>query len=204
MLTLGGPINDWSKTSMIPMLGDLRVIFKQPKYESQATHQDPLNGNIDLSTNPPLTLEIQQRMSDQWSTKSIESHHSLNRPSSMRKMETWHPASHARPSGGSLGYSAMTSASGLRPRLSNPPIVGEILGVMWKTNGWIIHHRDTHSISLVGIKDISSTDIQKWAHTDHSPVELTEPSSPVSIESRWSMNSRRESFKQSSMDMCTR
>ena len=71
MLTSGGPINDRSKTSMIPMLGDLRVIFKQPKYESQATHQDPLNGNIDLSTNPPLTLEVQQRKSDQWSTKSI-------------------------------------------------------------------------------------------------------------------------------------
>ena len=188
MLTSGGPINDRSKTSMIPMLGDLRVIFKQPKYESQATHQDPLNGNIDLSTNPPLTLEIQQRMSDQWSTKSIESHHSLEQAlSSMRKMETLAPSeprTGLSPGGfaGILSYDLGQWTTG--SRLSNPPIAGEILGVMWKTNGWIIHHRDTHSISLVGIKDISSTDIQKWAHTDHSPVELTEPSSPVSIESR--------------------
>ena len=77
MLISGGPINDRSKTSMIPMLGDLRVIFKQPKDEPQAIHQDPLNGNIDLSKNPPLTLEVQQRISDQWSIKSIESHQSL-------------------------------------------------------------------------------------------------------------------------------
>ena len=117
MLTSGGPINDRSKTSMIPMLGDLRVIFKQPKYESQATHQDPLNGNIDLSTNPPLTLEVQQRKSDQWSTKSIESHHSLEQAlSSMRKMETLAPSEPRTglSPGGSRGYSATTSASGLR------------------------------------------------------------------------------------------
>ena len=77
MLTSGGPINDRSKTSMIPMLGDTRVIFKHPKDESQTIHQDPLNGNIDLSKNPPLTLEVQQLKSDQWSTKRIEFHHSL-------------------------------------------------------------------------------------------------------------------------------
>lgn len=188
MLISGGPINDRSKTSMIPMLGDLRVIFKQPKDEPQAIHQDPLNGNIDLSKNPPLTLEVQQRISDQWSIKSIESHQSLEQAlRSMRKMETLassEPRTGLSPGGfaGILGYDLGQWTTG--PRLSNPPSAGEILGVMWKTNGWIIHHRDTHSISLVGVKNISSTDIEKWAHIDHSSAELTEPSSPVSIESR--------------------
>ena len=188
MLTSGGPINDRSKTSMIPMLGNIRVIFKQPKDESKTTHQDPLNGNIDLSKNPPLTLEVQQRVSDRWSTKSIESHHSLEQAlSSMRKMETLAPSeprTGLSPGGfaGILGYGLGQWTTG--PRLSNPPPEGEILGVMWKTNGWIIHHRDTNSVSIVGIKNISSTDIQKWANIDHSPVELEEPSSPVSIESR--------------------
>ena len=92
MLTSGGPINDRSKTSMIPMLGDLRVIFKQPKYESQATHQDPLNGNIDLSTNP-INIRDTAAHVRSWSTKSIESHHSLEQAlSSMRKMETLAPS----------------------------------------------------------------------------------------------------------------
>tara|TARA_B100001113_G_scaffold44751_2_gene31597 strand:- start:723 stop:2954 length:2232 start_codon:yes stop_codon:yes gene_type:complete len=188
MLISGGPINVRSKTSMIPMLGDTRVVFRQPKNESQATHQDPLEGIIDLSKNPPLTLEIQQRISGQWSIKNIESHHSLEQAlSSMKKLET--PAPCEPKTGlssggfvGILGYDLGQWTTG--PRLSNPPPSGEILGVMWKTTGWIIHHRETNSISLVGITNISSTDIRRWACIDHSSVELTESAPPVSIETR--------------------
>jgi anthranilate synthase/aminodeoxychorismate synthase-like glutamine amidotransferase len=188
MLISGGPINDRSKTSMIPVLGDLRVVFKQPAGESHTTHQDPLNGSIDLSKKNPLILEVQQRFSNQWSTRTIESHHSLELAlHSMRKMETQAPSeprTGLSPGGfaGILGYDLGQWTTG--SRLSNPPPAGEILGVMWKTNGWIIHHRDTRSISLVGLENISLADIERWAHLDHAPVESIEPSSPVSIESR--------------------
>ena len=188
MLISGGPINDRSKTSMIPVLGDLRVVFKQPADELRTTHPDPLNGNIDLSKKNPLILEVQQRFSNQWSTRSIESHHSLELAlSSMRKMETQAPSeprTGLSPGGfaGILGYDLGQWTTG--PRLSNPPPPGEILGVMWKTNGWIIHHRDTRSISLSGLENISSADIERWANLDYGPVESIEQSSPVSIESR--------------------
>ena len=188
MLISGGPINDRSKTSMIPVLGDLRVVFKQPAGELRTTHPDPLNGNIDLSKKNPLILEVQQRFSNQWSTRSIESHHSLELAlSSMRKMETRAPSeprTGLSPGGfaGILGYDLGQWTTG--PRLSNPPPPGEILGVMWKTNGWIIHHRDTRSISLSGLENISSADIERWANLDYGPVESIEQSSPVSIESR--------------------
>ena len=188
MLISGGPINDRSKTSMIPVLGDLRVVFKQPADELRTTYPDPLNGNIDLSKKNPLILEVQQRFSNQWSTRSIESHHSLELAlSSMRKMETRAPSeprTGLSPGGfaGILGYDLGQWTTG--PRLSNPPPPGEILGVMWKTNGWIIHHRDTRSISLSGLENISSADIERWANLDYGSVESIEQSSPVSIESR--------------------
>ena len=53
MFFSGGPINSRSNTSMIPLLGDLRLVFRQPEEESPIKHQDPLNGHIDLSKNPP-------------------------------------------------------------------------------------------------------------------------------------------------------
>lgn len=188
MFFSGGPINSRSNTSMIPLLGDLRLVFRQPEEESPIKHQDPLNGHIDLSKNPPLILEIQQRISNQWSTKSIETHQTLEQAlSSMAKMETLAPSeprTGLSPGGfaGILSYDLGQWTT--NSRLSNPPPAGEILGAMWKTSGWIIHHRDTGTISLVGGGNISSEDIHRWAYIDYTPAELKESTSPVSIQSR--------------------
>ena len=54
----GGPIGKTSRFSMIPVLDDLRVVFRQPDDNTAPTDRNPLIGELDLRLTPPVLLSL--------------------------------------------------------------------------------------------------------------------------------------------------
>ncbi len=169
----GGPVDDRGQSSMIPAIGDVRVLFLQPHSIKKHDDHNPLDGFLDLSPVPDLIVKIQKRKTSAWVDVETQKHQDLESAlKSIRDLESIGPVdprSGLSPGGfvGILGYDLgqWTSA----PRMKNTPDGGEVLGIMWITSGWIIHHRLENSISLIGETPCNTTDIIGWIETERPP-----------------------------------
>lgn len=132
-----------------------------------------MDGFLDLSPVPDLIVKIQKRKTSAWVDVETQKHQDLESAlKSIRDLESIGPVdprSGLSPGGfvGILGYDLgqWTSA----PRMKNTPDGGEVLGIMWITSGWIIHHRLENSISLIGETPCNTTDIIGWIETERPP-----------------------------------
>tara|TARA_B100000161_G_C33557207_1_gene418683 strand:- start:1367 stop:3583 length:2217 start_codon:yes stop_codon:yes gene_type:complete len=193
----GGPIGKTSRLSMIPMLDDLRVVFHQPENDTEPINRNPLIGELDLGHTPPVLLEFQVRSDAVWTTTRNESHVSLESAlQSICELEVLgpvDPSSGLSPGGfvGVLGYDLGQWTSQIR--LKNTPEQNEVLGVLWRTKGWIIHDRKEGSITTLGQSPMSAEEVRLCVKGITETMRFDDPST---LESE-----NRENHKQKIMQI---
>ena len=68
LLQSAGPITDLAKTSFLPCLDSIRILFFEPQNNGVNQQSSALKGNIDLNYNDPLIVLIQEYKKDRWNT----------------------------------------------------------------------------------------------------------------------------------------
>ena len=172
----GGPIGKSSRFSMIPILDGLRVVFHQPPSDSKSIDANPLRGEIDLQPTPPLKLKIQHRSEGNWTTMCEESHETLELAlrsiSELEFLGEVDPSSGLSPGGfaGVLGYDLGQWTNPIR--LKNTPRDHEVLGILWRTKGWVIHDREHHSITSLGDFPLSKDQVSDCIARTSKPTKM--------------------------------
>ena len=193
----GGPIGKTSRFSMIPVLDDLRVVFRQPDDNTAPTDRNPLIGELDLRLTPPVLLEFQVRSGAGWTTTRNESHvkleAALQSVSELEVLGSVDPSSGLSPGGfvGVLGYDLGQWTSQMR--MKNTPEHNEVLGVLWRTKGWIIHDRKESSITTLGHSPMSAEEVRLSVRGITETMRFDAPST---LESE-----NRENHKQKIMEI---
>ncbi|RCH76665.1 MAG: hypothetical protein DBX04_00515 [Candidatus Poseidoniales archaeon] len=156
LLHSGGPVTDLSKRSLLPSLDSIRILMVEPEGELVEGLSSALSGEVSLGPPSPLNLIIQKREGSKWSTHE-EIYCSSLREALDRVSEfeitvdcntdmTFHPGGFT----GILGYDL--SRWTVPIRLTNTPVPGSVLGVLWRADAWIIHDRNSGEVGVVGLE----------------------------------------------------
>ena len=156
LLHSGGPVTDLSKRSLLPSLDSIRILMVEPEGELVEGLSSPLSGEVSLGPPSPLNLIIQKREGSKWSTHEeiycSSLREALDRVSEFEitvdcnRDMTFHPGGFT----GILGYDL--SRWTVPIRLTNTPVPGSVLGVLWRADAWIIHDRNSGEVGVVGLE----------------------------------------------------
>ena len=169
LLHSGGPITDLSKRSFLPSLDSIRFLFFEPHNESTIVHRSPLAGEVTLGKSPPLILLKQSFLDDRWVTdneyRPTTLQEALDIISQFEIKVEEHNFS-ITPGGfaGILGYDLGRWSNEIR--LRNTPDPGTLLGVIWRTDAWWIHERQTNELQVLAI------DNHPWLKNKHPDLSI--------------------------------
>ncbi len=156
LLQSGGPVTDLSKRSLLPSLDSIRILMIEPEGELVEEVPSALNGEVSLGSPSPLNLIIQKREGSKWNTHEeiccSSLREALNRISEFEITVDCNTDTALHPGGftGILGYDL--SRWSVPIRLSNTPVPGTVLGVLWRADAWIIHDRNSGEVGVVGLE----------------------------------------------------
>ena len=164
LLHSGGPVTDLSKRSLLPSLDSIRVLMVEPEGESSEEIPSALSGEVSLGHPSPLNLIIQEREGRKWNTREevycaslTEALDCISEFEITSKCLTdvkFHPGGFT----GILGYDLSRWSEPIR--LSNTPVPGSVLGVLWRADAWFIHDRNSGEIGVLGIEDHPWLDLE--------------------------------------------
>ena len=169
LLHSGGPITDLSKRSFLPSLDSIRFLFFEPHNESTIVHRSPLAGEVTLGKSPPLILLKQSFLDDRWVTdneyRPTTLQEALDIISQFEIKVEEHNFS-ITPGGfaGILGYDLGRWSNEIR--LRNTPDPGTLLGVIWRTDAWWVHERQTNELQVLAI------DNHPWLKNKHPDLSI--------------------------------
>ena len=169
LLHSGGPITDLSKRSFLPSLDSIRFLFFEPHNESTIVHRSPLAGEVTLGKSPPLILLKQSFLDDRWVTdneyRPTTLQEALDIISQFEIKVEEHNFS-ITPGGfaGILGYDLGRWSNEIC--LRNTPDPGALLGVIWRTDAWWIHERQTNELQVLAI------DNHPWLKNKHPDLSI--------------------------------
>jgi len=169
LLHSGGPITDLSKRSFLPSLDSIRFLFFEPHNESTIVHRSPLAGEVTLGKSPPLILLKQSFLDDRWVTDNEY------RPTTLQealdiisqfeiKIEEHNFSITPGGFAGILGYDLGRWSNEIR--LRNTPDPGTLLGVIWRTDAWWVHERQTNELQVLAI------DNHPWLKNKHPDLSI--------------------------------
>ena len=169
LLHSGGPITDLSKRSFLPSLDSIRFLFFEPYNESIIVHRSPLAGEVSLGKSPPLILLKQSFLDDRWVTDNEY------RPTTLQealdiisqfeiKIEEHNFSITPGGFAGILGYDLGRWSNEIR--LENTPDPGTLLGVIWRTDAWWVHERQTNELQVLAIDD------HPWLKNKHPDLSI--------------------------------
>ena len=155
LLQSAGPITDLAKTSFLPCLDSIRILFFEPQNNGVNQQSSALKGNIDLNYNDPLIVLIQEYKNGRWNT--IEELEVQTLDTAINLTKKWELSFEDNgnlpiiPGGftGLLGYDLNRWSVGIK--LQNTPPNGTLLGVLWRADAWWIHERKSQELKLVSI-----------------------------------------------------
>ncbi len=169
LLHSGGPITDLSKRSFLPSLDSIRFLFFEPYNESIIVPRSPLAGEVSLGKSPPLILLKQSFLDDRWVTDNEY------RPTTLQealdiisqfeiKIEEHNFSITPGGFAGILGYDLGRWSNEIR--LENTPDPGTLLGVIWRTDAWWVHERQTNELQVLAIDD------HPWLKNKHPDLSI--------------------------------
>jgi len=186
LLLSGGPISDISRMSLIAGPPRTRVLLRQPDEVESPVQGSALEGSLNLSTPPHLSLTI-QKWSNGWQDELHQSVENLAAAlDTVARLQPRLPPSgriEAQQTGGChlvesidvrpgaiaglLGYDLgrWTQPVGL----ASPPLPGELLGLLYVVEAWVLHDRINRRLCLVSSPD------HPWSN-----LSLDELLSPIS------------------------
>lgn len=155
LLHSGGPITDLSQKSFLPALDSVRFLFFEPHVDNLPTIGSPLAGEITLGNSPPLILTKQSLQGERWVTdkefrpQTLEEALDIISRFEIQVEENNLPI---RPGGfaGILGYDLGRWSNDVR--LKHTPAPGTLLGVLWRTDAWWVHERQSDELHLVALE----------------------------------------------------
>ena len=156
LLHSGGPLTDLSRRSLLPSIDSIRILMVEPEAEYERGFLSALEGEVSLEVPSPLILLIQRKEGERWKTfeeiRCVNLADSLSRVSDFEITASYDSEIPFHPGGfcGILGYDL--SKWSVPIRLSNSPLPGTVLGVLWRADAWIIHDRESEEICVVALE----------------------------------------------------
>jgi anthranilate synthase/aminodeoxychorismate synthase-like glutamine amidotransferase len=156
LLHSGGPVTDLSKRSLLPCLESIRILMVEPEGELEEEVPSALDGEVSLGPPSPLNLIIQKREGGKWRTfeelccsnltEALDRVSDFEITAECDTDVSFHPGGFT----GILGYDLSRWAVPIR--LSNTPLPGSVLGVLWRADAWIVHDRNSGEVGVVGLE----------------------------------------------------
>ena len=156
LLQSSGPVTDLSGFSMMPCLDSVRVLMFEPEGGLEGHALSAIGGEAALSTPPPLVVVIQESDGASWKTIGHRSARTLAEAMDIAASLEVTPENSSDfpicPGGfaGTLGYDL--SRWSVPIAISNPPSPGTLLGVLWRTDAWMLHDRSSDEISVIALE----------------------------------------------------
>ena len=164
LLHSGGPISDLSRRSMIPCINSIRILMIEPEGGDLGGIGSALEGEVTLGSPPSLNVIAQKMEEGKWKTFDQESCKDLTEALDyVSKFEITVPCvseTSLHPGGftGILGYDLNRWSVPIR--LSNTPLPGTVLGVLWRADAWIIHDRTDFKVGVLALDGHPWLDMQ--------------------------------------------
>ncbi len=157
ILNSGGPVTDLSGHSFLPCLQSMRILFFEPLSESKSNTSSALQGDLNLGNNNPLIVFVQKYTLSGWDTVNeyqVETLEMAIKIAENLELPCEDIADYPIIPGGFtgiLGYDLNRWSVGIN--LVNNPKEGTILGVLWRSDAWWIHDRNTDQLSIISVPD---------------------------------------------------
>ncbi|MBL11443.1 MAG: hypothetical protein CMB46_01355 [Euryarchaeota archaeon] len=156
LLNSTGPVTDLSRKSLLPSLGSVRILLIEPEVSEDNSGTAALDGEVRISNPNPLQLLVQEAVEGRW--KTVEEHHPATLSEALKVAEkleitpNFDESMPIVPGGftGILGYDL--SRWTVPVPLSNNPLPGTILGILWRADAWMVHERETNHLSIVALE----------------------------------------------------
>ena len=207
ILNSGGPVTDLSGHSFLPCLQSVRILFFEPLSEAEFEKSSALQGDIKLGNNNLLTVLVQKYNLSGWDTvneyqvetleKAIKIAENLELPYQNIADYPIIPGGFT----GILGYDLNRWSVGIN--LSHNPQDGTLLGVLWRSDAWWIHDRNSDQLSLISVpnhpwlEDVRSNGLSIVENNIFSPLEsFSVPESESDASHARKVDTIKESIRQ--------